>query len=137
MINYNLRVSHVQSCRQHHLLFTIVVNFKNIILISFKMHVAEHFSDIKILIWFIQFDMFVWSHNMFPQVCVRNYGEMDPFHLSQRSPPFAGHRTIKVFVSCVQKVISYDFIKRKLDELSISKKIMNVPVERIYICFVK
>jgi hypothetical protein len=42
-------------CRQHHLLtFIIVVNFKNIIIISFKKIVTGHFSDIRILIsWVI------------------------------------------------------------------------------------
>jgi len=37
--------------RQHHLLtFIIVVNFKNIIIISFKRIVTGHFSDIRILL---------------------------------------------------------------------------------------
>jgi hypothetical protein len=41
--------------RQHHLLtFIIVMNFRNIIIISFKRLVTEHFSDIRILIsWVI------------------------------------------------------------------------------------
>lgn len=39
-----------------------------------------------------------------------DYGEIDDFRLSQRSPPFAVYTILQVFVSGVKKRISYDFI---------------------------